>query len=88
MCHYEGMQKRASRPDLNELAKPTVEPATGVPPVAEDMPDEGKNPHAAALGRLGGKKGGLARAAKLTPKQRQEIARKAANTRWSRTPRG
>ena len=41
-----------------------------------------KNVHAVALGRLGGKKGGPARAQKLTPKQRKEIARKAAETRW------
>jgi len=36
-----------------------------------------KNPHAVALGRLGGKKGGPARAAKLTAKERTESARKA-----------
>ena len=41
-----------------------------------------KNPHAAALGRLGGKKGGLARAVKLTAAQRSEIAKKAAEARW------
>jgi len=45
-----------------------------------------KNPHAAALGRLGGLKGGLARAIKLTADERQAIARKAARARWkSRT---
>jgi hypothetical protein len=44
---------------------------------------EGKNPAAVALGRLGGMKGGRARAASLTPEQRSEIARKAAKTRWS-----
>jgi hypothetical protein len=43
---------------------------------------EGKNPHAVALGRLGGLKGGKARFEKLTPEQRKEIARKAAQTRW------
>jgi len=43
-----------------------------------------KNPHAVALGRLGGKKGGPARAAKLRPEERQEIARKAATARWER----
>jgi hypothetical protein len=42
------------------------------------------NPHAAALGRLGGLKGGAARAAKLTPEQRREIARRAALARWNR----
>jgi hypothetical protein len=41
-----------------------------------------KNPHAVALGRRGGKKGGPARAAKLTPEERREIARKAAEARW------
>jgi hypothetical protein len=43
---------------------------------------EGKNPHAVALGRLGGLKGGKARFEKLTPEQRKEIAKKAAQTRW------
>lgn len=52
------------------------------PDKAEEQPPEGKNPHAVALGRLGGKKGGPARASKLTPEQRKEIARKAATTRW------
>jgi hypothetical protein len=42
----------------------------------------GANPHAAALGRLGGIKGGPARAAKLTPRQRRAIARAAARARW------
>lgn len=41
-----------------------------------------KNPAAVELGRLGGRKGGNARAAKLTPERRSEIARKAAQTRW------
>jgi hypothetical protein len=44
---------------------------------------EGKNPAAVALGRLGGLKGGQARAAKLSPKQRKSIAAKAAKARWS-----
>ena len=42
----------------------------------------GKNPHAAALGRLGGQKGGPARAMKLTAERRREIAKLAANARW------
>lgn len=42
-----------------------------------------KNPAAVALGRLGGLKGGKARAAKLTPEQRSEVARKAAKARWA-----
>ena len=43
---------------------------------------KGANPHAAALGRLGGLKGGPARAAKLTPRHRRAIARAAARARW------
>ena len=48
-------------------------------------PEIGKNPHAAALGRLGGLKGGAARAAALSPKERREIAVKAARTRWKKS---
>ena len=74
------MPERSSRKntpkDLNELAALIAETAT-------NEPNE-KNPHAVALGRLGGKKGGLARAQKLTPEQRKEIAKKAAFLRWSR----
>ena len=43
-----------------------------------------KNPAAVALGRKGGKKGGPARAAKLTPEQRSESARKAVQARWAK----
>ena len=50
------------------------------PPKAEKK----KNPAAVALGKLGGKKGGLARAAKLTAEQRKAIAKKAANARWKK----
>ena len=44
-----------------------------------------KDPAAVALGRKGGKKGGPARAAKLTPEQRSDSARKAVQARWSKT---
>jgi hypothetical protein len=54
-------------------------------PAGEEKTTEGKNPAAVALGRLGGKKGGAARAKKLTAEQRQEIARKAAQARWKKT---
>jgi hypothetical protein len=43
-----------------------------------------RNPHAAALGRLGGLRGGVARAAALSPRRRREIARAAARARWSK----
>jgi hypothetical protein len=42
-----------------------------------------KNPHAVALGKMGGSKGGKLRAAKLTPEQRSDIARKAVLVRWA-----
>ena len=48
------------------------------------MAKKKKNPHAVALGKLGGKKGGKARAAKLSPERRSEIARLAARARWDR----
>lgn len=65
----------------------TEEPeAEESPPEPEDLSPraDGKDPLAVALGRRGGKKGGKARAAKLTPEQRSEIARKAAEARWRR----
>ncbi len=48
---------------------------------------EEKNPAAVELGRRGGLKGGKARAAKLTPEERSESARKAARARWSKKRR-
>jgi hypothetical protein len=49
---------------------------------AEAQP--GKNPAAVALGRMGGLKGGKARAAKLSPAKRKAIAKKAAKARWQK----
>lgn len=77
------MPKRPRRPrDPNELAFQVFQEAIGEAPPAE--PECEKNPAAVALGKLGGKKGGKARAAKMTPEQRAESPRKAAITRWSR----
>lgn len=74
------MQKRSSkRKDINEIASSIIEQAT--------ENDNGKNPAAVALGRLGGLKGGKARAEKLSSERRREIARKAAQSRWA-TARG
>jgi hypothetical protein len=74
--------KKPKRPrDLSLLAKKIVDLATEGEPAEE--PSE-KNPHAVALGRLGGAKGGKARAEKLTPEQRSEISRKAAKARWEK----
>jgi hypothetical protein len=47
-------------------------------------PNEGKDPKAIARGKLGGLKGGKARAEKLTAKRRKQIASKAAKSRWKR----
>lgn len=77
------MPKRSSKKrDLNKLAKSIVDEATAEDK-QEDVSEGGKNPAAVALGRLGGLKGGKARAKKLTPEQRSEIARKAAQKRWN-----
>jgi len=78
----EAMPDRSrKRPrDLNSLAASIVNDATDQ---AEPEPDPGKDPAAVALGRRGGLKGGRARAAKLTPEQRSDIAKKAAAARWN-----
>lgn len=81
------MPKRSSkgRLDLNQLAKSIVDQATDKEAKEQEQAEQSeKNPAAVALGRLGGKKGGKARAAKLTPEERKEIARKAAKSRWSK----
>lgn len=68
--------------DLNRMAAAIVGDATGEP--TQPDPDAGKNPAAVALGRLGGQKGGKARAAKLSAEERREIAKRAAAVRWSK----
>lgn len=86
------MPKRSSKAD-KETQKDHQELARGVldaiAPNADSKPEEKaadeakeKNPAAVALGRLGGLKGGKARAEKLTKEQRSEIAKKAAAARW------
>jgi hypothetical protein len=55
--------------------------------VPEHLRPGQKNPYAASLGRLGGLKGGRARAESLTAKQRREIAIKAAQARWNKKQR-
>ncbi len=68
--------------DINQLAKLIVDIATGE--VKDEEPLKGKNPAAVELGRLGGLKGGKARASKLSPERRKEIAQIAAKKRWSK----
>ncbi len=65
---------------MNVLAWETVQRATGQIPKEEQPPE--KNQAAVTLGRLGGLKGGKARAESLTPERRAEIARNAAAKRW------
>ncbi len=78
-------------PDRSRGDRPDAEarPAPGEAVTSADSDTQpkapGKDPSAVALGRKGGLKGGKARAAKLTPERRSEIARKAAAARWDRT---
>ena len=78
------MPRRSSK-DENELAKSIVDQI-----IAETESDDfgkekpQKNPAAVMLGKLGGLKGGKARAASLTPERRKEIAKKAAASRWKK----
>lgn len=86
LCYAQDMDKpKKKRPrDLNQLAKAIVDEATGEAPQEEPST---KNPAAVALGRLGGLKGGKARAEKLSAKKRKDIAKKAAQARWSNPPK-
>lgn len=76
------MSKPKRPRDFSQRAKLIVDIATG--DAKDKNPDEGKNPAAVALGRLGGLKGGKARAKKLSPKRRKEIAKKAIKARWAK----
>ena len=71
------MRRNRRTPDVNVIAARIVSEATDEAHIV-------KNPAAVALGRLGGLKGGKARAAKLSPERRKEIARKAALARWGK----
>ena len=72
-----------AKKDTNQLAKHIVDIATGEEDQTETQ-DSVKNPAAVALGRLGGLKGGKARANSLSPEKRKEIAKKAAEKRWAK----
>ncbi len=79
------MPKRSStREDANQAAHRTLLEAIGEKPKTPPVPppDPKKNPAAVELGRLGGLKGGKARAKKLTKAERTRIAKKAAAKRW------
>lgn len=88
------MQKRKLPRDANSLAAQIVAMSTGqaLPKLTEPSaataaakPEQEKNPAAVALGRLGGLKGGRARADALSKKKRSEIARLAASARWKKS---
>lgn len=82
--------KKTARKDLNELATEIVQKATHnhhetfIQDSDTSSGQQEKNPAAVELGRRGGKKGGPARAKKLTKEERSETARKAARARWDR----
>jgi hypothetical protein len=67
------------------MASNLIDAISGELPV--ERAENGKNPAAVALGRLGGLKGGDARARKLSAKKRSAIARKAAKSRWRKKPK-
>ena len=82
--HVGGMAhpKRPTRPrDPNELAKLITDIATG-DKTDRIVTEDGRDLAAVLLGRLGGLKGGRARAEALTPEKRREIAQLAARARW------
>jgi len=81
------MPSRSSKDhDFMTVGRRVVEQAIGQKLTGEplDDPNAGKNPAAVALGKLGGAKGGAARAASLSPAKRKAIARKAAMARWKK----
>jgi hypothetical protein len=86
--YTEGMLKRSRNPrptDPNELAASIVREAVETPPQTPSEIRPEKNPAAVSLGRLGGLKGGLARAKALSKAKRKAIAKKAAAARWRKT---
>lgn len=81
LCYRLSMKTQKRSSDINLIASRIVVAATKEP---TEQPAKEKNPAAVALGRLGGLKGGPARANSLSPKKRKEIAKKAAKVRWSK----
>ncbi|MGA8733838.1 MAG: hypothetical protein WB558_07955 [Terriglobales bacterium] len=86
LWHNWAMRGRASKGDVAQNALRVVEEAIGGPlkvkPRTLEFPPRKKNPAAVALSKLGSRKGGIARAKKLTPAERKEIAQRAAQARW------
>lgn len=87
--HHVDMRRRSSTGDVAQNALRVVEEAIGgplkVPPAKPlQFPARKKNAAAVALGKLGGRKGGKARADKLSPEERKSIAQRAAQARWAK----
>jgi hypothetical protein len=79
------MEKKKRPTDINRIATQIVaEAIQEVKVEPTPIPTKEKNPAAVALGRLGGLKGGKARAEKLSKKRLKEIAQKAAKARWGK----
>ncbi len=85
VCEWEGLLIEPPGADMDCPWCHGPTQATAINPhVRGLMSAPGKNPFAAALGRLGGLKGGIARAKRLSSEQRRSIARKAALARWKK----
>jgi len=85
VCDWEGI---TSEPEETDVVGPPCDrchaPTERIEIVSRRIEPVDFNEHAAALARLGARRGGLARAARLTPKQRRDIARAAARARWKK----
>jgi hypothetical protein len=75
-------RSRTGKPDVNQMAANLIDAISGELPAEQQDPT--KNPAAVALGRLGGLKGGPARAKSVSAERRSEIARLANKQRWSK----
>lgn len=83
MAYNRIMPTRSSRDhDFMAVARRVVEQTIGEKLDGSPLEESVKNPHAVALGKLGGAKGGAARAKSLSPEKRTAIAKKAAQARW------
>ncbi len=79
------MAKRSStKRDFMQVAREVVEKAIGEHMDGTPLDPDTRDPHFVAIGRTGGKKGGQVRAARLSPKRRSQIAKKAAKARWDK----
>ena len=85
VCDWEEVVTESE--DTDVVGPPCTQcraPSERIAVLARRVVPVARNPHAAALGRLGAQQGGFARAAALTPRRRREIARAAARARWKK----